>query len=249
MPRPVQQIQIQPQQQFQVQRPIQQVQIQPQPLFQAQRPIQQVQVQPQQPFQMQIPFQQTQTALRQPLQQAQVPFQQFQAPASFQNSNVASRQQFGSRVQPQQIQIMQQRPVQQQISVAAPNPIQPVPVRSFAANQQTHTKPAPLNQQHTAAFKPQYQSPASKPQYATSMNPTVQRQQPYSQQFFAIYPQAPLPNQQQNVNRATMSQKTVPNQSFVTQQLVAANTQDSSAILNAPYSYSFQIHHPLQLTS
>lgn len=248
MQRPVQQVQFQPQQQFQAQRPIQQVQIQAQPLFQMQRPIQQVQFQPQQPFQMQVPFQQTQTAFMQPLQQAQVPFQQSQAPASFQTSNIASQQQFGSRVQkpfqPQQIPIMQQRPVQQQIPVAAPSPIMPAPFRPFAANQQT----PPLNQQHSAAFKPQYPSPASKPQYGASMNPTVQRQ-PYSQQFFTIYPQAPLPNQQQNINRATLSQKTASNQPYVTQQLVAANTQDSSVIVNAPYSYSFQIHHPLKVTS
>lgn len=224
--------------------------IQP-PIQQFQPPIQQFQL-PIQQFQPPIQQFQAPVVKAPPPQprQVQIPVQQFQTPVSFQPQNIAPRQQFQPQaprpVQPQ-LPTPVQNPVPQLIQVTAQRPIQQaLPPRTFTPIQQTAVRPVqqqqiPVNLASPAV--PQFQPPSSGPQYPIG-------QPPQSQQFFMIYPQAPLPNQrqQQQPNPQILSQKTAPG--FVPQQQILASApQVSSVNPNVPYSYSFQISHPLRQAS
>lgn len=208
--------------------------------LQQQMPIQQVQAPvfrpPQQPFQPQIPIQQS-SYIPQPQQLQMQAFPQLQAQLPFQAQNFVPRQQFVPPVT-KTFQPQQPAPVQQQIYVADPRTIQQ---STFLPIQQAHSRPAQVNQQQIlTTFNPQN---PSRPQYPVSVNQASNRQ-PFSQQYFTIYPQAPFLNQQQNIHTSILSQKTAPSPTFVSQQQIPAFTQQSNSI--GPYSYSFQINHPLK---
>lgn len=220
-PRPVQQ-----QYQVPAPRPVQQQQFQ----APAPRPVQQpYQIPAPRPVQQQFQVQTPRPMQQQFIAPATRPMQQ-QVPVTFQ----------------QQFQATPPRPIQSQVTFQQ-SPVRVAPVQQVKTIQLTQQQvPVTLNQQNpSATSRAQYQAPGARSQSFMMPASAIQRQ-PYSQQYFAIYPQTAVQNQQYTSNQPIQSQKTVTSPSYVSQQQVDTSRQITNAngAPNMPYMYSFQINHP-----